>query len=140
VVSGDLFSDDDIAALFHDVRENVTFPHQSCYIPQQSQPDLVHPKYDNIREELALEKGAVNRSSGCVERPMLAWVHRDHWPDGLPIIKQGGKHGDHGEWRELVPGMYYVNGFEGREGAAVSKSIASGRRVKDLLLGRYAVG
>ncbi|CEO60411.1 hypothetical protein PMG11_05040 [Penicillium brasilianum] len=140
VVSGDLFSGDDIAALFRDARENVTFPHQSCSIPQQAQPDVVQPKYDIVREELALENGAVNRSSGCVERPMIAWVHRDYWPDGLPIIKQGGKHGDHGQWRELVPGMFYVNGFEGREGASVSKSIASGRKVKDLLLGRYAVG
>ncbi|KAJ5380532.1 uncharacterized protein N7496_002960 [Penicillium cataractarum] len=140
VISADLFSDDDIAALFHEAHENVTFPRQSCFVPQQAQPDLVHPKYHKIRDEFALENGAVNRSSRCVERPTIAWIHRDYWPNGLPVITQGGKHGNHGEWRELVPGMFYVNGFEGREGASVSNSIASGRKVKDMLVARYAAG
>lgn len=139
VVSGDSFSDKDIAALFHEPRENVTFPHQSCFVPQQAQPDLVHPKYHKTREEFALENGVVNKSSGCVERPTIAWIHRDYWPDGLPVIKKDGNIDD-GEWRELASGMFYVNGFEGHEGASVSKSIASGRKVKDLLVTRYSAG
>jgi len=100
----------------------------------------VYPKCGVAREEFALEAAAVDMSPGCVEKPTVAWIHRDYWPNGLPVIQQDGKGGGNGDGREFVPGMFYVNGFEGREGASVSKSIASGRKVKDLLAARYAAG
>jgi hypothetical protein len=137
VVSAEMFSDKDLAALFHGKDQPVTFPNQSCFIPQQAEPDLVKPKYHNVREEFTLENGAVNKSSGCVERPTIAWIHRDYWPNGLPVVTREGKRGDDAEWRELVPGMFYMNGFEGWEGASVLKSIASGREVRDLLATKY---
>jgi hypothetical protein len=134
VVAGELFSDDDIAALFHGKDEAVTFPNQSCFFPRQAEPDLVRPKCDSVRKEFVLAGGAVDRSSGCVDRPTIAWIYRDYWPNGLPVITRDGKHVDDAE---LVPGLFYVNGFEGREGASVSKSIASGRKVRDLMLVKY---
>lgn len=134
VVSGELFSDEDIAALFHGKDEHVTFPNQSCFYPKQAEPDLVRPRCSNVRKEFALAGGAVNKASGCVGRPTIAWIYRDYWPNGLPVITRDGKHVDHAE---LVPGIFYVNGFEGWEGASVSRSIASGRKVRDLLVAKY---
>jgi hypothetical protein len=136
IISGSLFSDDDLAALFNQTRGNITFPNQSCFIPQQAHPNFVQPKYEKVREEFALKGGAVNTSSVCVDRPTIAWIHRDYWPNGIPVIERDGGREDDGAWRELVPGMFYINGFEGRERASVSKSIASGRVVKDLLVAR----
>lgn len=132
VISGELFTDEDIASLFNG--EDVTFPNQSCFIPRQAEPDLVRPNCNYAREKSALKRGVVNKSSGCVDRPTIAWIHRDYWPNGLPDFTRDGKFVDD---VELVPGMFYVNGFEGREGASVSKSIASGRRVRDLLVSKY---
>ncbi|KAF3388655.1 hypothetical protein F1880_003902 [Penicillium rolfsii] len=132
VISGKFFSDEDIASLFHGA--GITFPNQSCFIPRQAEPDMVQPEYNCVRKEFALAGGAVDKSSGCVDRPTIAWIHRDFWPNGLPLITRDGSRGD--DDAELVPGMFYVNGFEGREGASVSKSIASGRKVRDLLVAK----
>lgn len=140
VISGSPFSDADIAALFEGTQGQVTFPDQACFVPQLAQPERVYPKCGVAREEFALNLKAVDISSGCVERPTVAWTHRDYWPNGIPVIQRGRKGGDDNDWRELIPGMFYVNGFEGREGASVSKSIASGRKVKDLLVARCAAG
>lgn len=138
VVSGNSFSDEDIASLFHGKDEPVTFPNQSCFFPKQAEPDLVRPRCNDARKKFALKGGGpVNKASGCVDRPTIAWIHRDSWPNGLPVITPDGKRSDDAELKELVPGMFYVNGFEGREGASVSKSIASGSKVRDLLVARY---
>lgn len=141
VISGSLFSNDDITALFERTQGEVTFPDQACSRPHQAQPKRAYPKCGVAREEFALEAAAVDMSSDCVEKPTVAWIYRDYWPNGVPVIQRDGKGGgDDGDGRELVPGMFYVNGFEGREGASMSKSIASGRKVKDLLAARCATG
>ncbi|KAJ5168519.1 uncharacterized protein N7482_004113 [Penicillium canariense] len=137
VISRDRFSDGDIAALFGEARKNVTFPEQTCWVPQQASPDSVQPRYQIVREGFALEDGSVNQTTGCVEKPTITWIHRDYWPNGMPEIKRDGQRVDDSVWMELAPGMFYVNGFEGREGASVSKSVARGRKVKDMLVARY---
>ena len=114
--SGSLFSGDDIPALFGGTHGEVTSPDQACSRPQQAQPKRAYPKCRVAREEFALEAAAVDMSSGCVEKPTVAWIHRDYWPNGLPVIQQDVKGGGNGDGRELVPGMFYVNGFEGRDG------------------------
>lgn len=146
IISLNPISDSDIANLMDASRqapEDVTFPHQACYPIRKDwflelgvnppKPDLMYAEFEAKAAEINWRelKGEENdgwylRNIGCVNRPTVRWVHRRYWPNGIPIVNHDVK------WdrrMELAPRLFYVNGFEGFEGASISQSGRAGQSV-----------
>lgn len=62
---------------------------------------------------------------GCLEDPDVRWIHRQSWDHGLPIVDSNRSASP----IELVPRSFYVNGFEGRDGASLTGSILHASRL-----------
>lgn len=146
IISLDPISDIDIAKLVSTNRQapdDVTFPHQACYPITQDwyvqfgvdQPEPV-PMYTQFQAKAAEIKwhehegekddGWYLRNIGCVNEPTIRWVHRRYWPDGIPVVNKDVKWNRH---LEMAPRLFYVNGFEGFEGASISLSASAGQDV-----------
>ncbi|KAJ5577460.1 uncharacterized protein N7459_006424 [Penicillium hispanicum] len=147
ITSEHSFSDDEIAMLLNrtgHAREHVTFPGQSCYPIykgfQESDPD------SPIREELlnqytqAVQSPERDRDDewfrknvGCeVNSPTVRWIHRQFWQNAVPIVDKNRASGEK-DRIELSPRLFYVSGFEGREGASISGSVKSAKEASDRL-------
>lgn len=138
VVSKDPFSDDEIAALVKKcgkARESVTFPDQSCYKLNNgySENDDPDPAFDYPTEPRARWMG----KNECVDEPWIRWVDRKFWPYALPAVEESRRQPGQDDQLELAPRLFYVSGFEGRQGASLSGSTDSARRVKDMLVSKY---
>jgi hypothetical protein len=75
--------------------------------------------------------------SGCVFNPTVRRVHREYWPKGMFLVETNHSLEEHFERIELAPRFFYVSGFEGREGASISNSVRSAKKVKDILVDDY---
>ncbi|KAJ5814660.1 hypothetical protein N7474_006437 [Penicillium riverlandense] len=147
VVSEQPFSDDDIATLLSQngiAREDIIFPDQTCY-PVKMHSLLAALPLD-MRDEFAAKLAEIESASeepivghlgellGCVEDdPDVRWLHRQPWPNAVPIIDQAYNPGR----REMAPRLFYVSGFEGVEGASIAGSVDNAMKVKDRLFYDY---
>ena len=143
VLSREPFSDHDITALldvFGKTRENITFPDQTCFV---NQPDVYGHDfhwYDGYESppqvpQYVLVGDLVNYSSGCLRtKPTVRWVHRQYWPYGIPDVQPQSGPKDEAEQLELTPGMFYLSGFEGWQGASMSQSVSNAKQVATTLL------
>ncbi|KAE8421651.1 hypothetical protein BDV36DRAFT_304379 [Aspergillus pseudocaelatus] len=154
IISLNPISDSDIANLMNASRqapEDVTFPHQACYPIRQDwimplgvdppEPDYMYADFEAKAAEIKWHElegegddGWYLRNIGCVTKPTVRWVHRRYWPNGIPLVNHDAK------WDrriELAPRLFYVNGFEGFEGASISQSGGAGQRIMYNLLYNY---
>ncbi|KAJ5660848.1 uncharacterized protein N7484_000220 [Penicillium longicatenatum] len=69
--------------------------------------------------------------------PTVRWVHREYWRNGVPITSNEDCVGIDDHNTELVPGLFYISGFERESGASVSKSVASAVGLSEKLLSRW---
>lgn len=139
VISKEPFSDRDIASLFNkfgEARKDVTFPEQFC----GALTDTERWGMLDWREALQVNPldGEVERKPDCVNDPTIRWVHRDYWPNGMPVVETSSSGKE--EPMELAPRLFYVSGFETHEGSSISKSLRSASRVKDMLLAGIVEG
>lgn len=131
VISKERFSDSDIATLLRKngkPRKEVTFPDQSCEELTQDEGYAIGaepPVQKNKGEKVCLP--------GCVNSPDVRWIHREFWSNGMPIIQ-----GNRVKQMELTPNLFYVSGFEGKEGASISKSVRNARKASELLTERFS--
>ncbi|KAI9038031.1 uncharacterized protein KD926_011369 [Aspergillus affinis] len=131
VISKENFSDSDIATLLRKngkPRKEVTFSDQSCGKLNQDEGYTIGdepPKREGKDEKVRLP--------GCVNNPDIRWIHREFWSNGMPLIQ-----GERVEPMELAPNLFYVSGFEGREGASISKSVRNARKASDLLTEQFS--
>lgn len=143
VISREPFSDHDITALldiFGKTRENITFPDQTCFV---NQPNILRREYhwhDNYEPpskvpQYVLVGDLVNYSSGCLRsESTVRWLHRQYWPYGIPNVQPQRGPKDGVEQLELTPGMFYLSGFEGWQGASMSQSVSNAKQVATTLL------
>ncbi|KAJ5096777.1 hypothetical protein N7456_007498 [Penicillium angulare] len=137
VISKERFSDSDIATLFNKfgkARKEVKFTEQCCGKLEQDSLGTTIGENGNFK---AWEEEGEVRWSGCVNHPEIRWMHRDFWPNGIPVLDKHNSSGEQDELVELAPRLYYVSGFEGREGASISKSVRNARKASDLLTEKY---
>ncbi|GAD98094.1 prenylcysteine lyase [Paecilomyces variotii No. 5] len=136
VLSRQDFSDDDITVLFKQkglTRKDVTFPDQSCYTLHQNCDELtLRDKFKS--QKLAWGDGTHDeewymQNLGCVQYPVVRWVHREFWPDAIPTTVDNTKRPKFYDQPELLsPRLFYVSGFEGWEGPSISQSVERGTR------------
>ncbi len=134
VISKEKFSDSDIASLFSKngkPREEVTFPDQCCSKLKQFEG------YARGEESAWEGKEEEMRRPGCVDNPDIRWIHRDYWSNGMPVIQGNVSLGEGVEQMELATNLFYVSGFEGREGASISTSVQNARKASKLLAEGY---
>lgn len=77
------------------------------------------------------------RRPGCVDNPDIRWIHREYWSNGMPVIQGNVSLGEGVEQMELATNLFYVSGFEGREGASISTSVQNARKASKLLAEGY---
>ncbi|PYI34548.1 FAD/NAD(P)-binding domain-containing protein [Aspergillus indologenus CBS 114.80] len=143
ITSTQPFTDADIARLcLPAFPETVTFPHQSRYIPSSdalAELNQPNPRFRGVR---VFDGGRVHdegwylRHRGCTPAPRVRWVHRQVWENGVPVVRRGEKAG--GATMRLIAGLFYVSGFEAKEGASLAgmlivAQLAIGFQVNDLL-------
>lgn len=136
VISKEEFSDSDIATLFNKngkPREEVTFPDQCCSKLKQFEGYAIGEEstWEGEDEEV--------RRPGCVDNPDIRWIHREYWSNGMPVIQGTVLLDERVEQIELTPNLFYVSGFEGREGASISTSVRNARKASNLLTERYGL-
>ena len=161
IVSAQPLSDNDIAKLFKKdgmARKSVTFPDQSCDYLVQSQGfgsesperrEEFAEKYElwDAEREAAWaceeECGPIRDYDewreeyvGCQHHPDVRWIHRHSWNHGLPIVDSNRSESP----IELVPRLFYTNGFEGRDGASLSGSLRQANEVIKTLSAEYCAG
>lgn len=147
VTSGEFFSDDDIAILLNNAgiaRETITFPDQACFPTLAGWPpgrsvvvgedyfEIIDDDFPSISVDLDPDVPSSNRpvrripkdpDCSC-EVPIVRWVHRQYWPNGLPVVDDTDSDVSQPQV-ELAPRLFYTAGFEGEGQASISKSVAS---------------
>jgi hypothetical protein len=136
VISQGPFSDDDIAVLFNKTglaRKAVTFPDQSCYTLSRDDSSTLREEFRdkpiNWKDEGKDEEWYM-RNLGCVQYPTVRWIHRQFWPNAVPVVDNARSPGilDEEKAQPLAPRLFYVSGFEGWRGASISRSVEYGQR------------
>lgn len=145
VLSRQPFSDDDITVLFNKnglTRKDVTFPDQSCCILCQHCDSLTLK--DKFRsKKINWDDGTHDeewymQNLGCVQHPVVRWIHRELWPNAVPTTVDNTKHPKFHDQAELLsPRLFYVSGFEGWMGPSISQSVERGTRAARKLLYYY---
>ncbi|KAJ5622875.1 hypothetical protein N7490_011480 [Penicillium lividum] len=67
--------------------------------------------------------------------PTVRWVHRQYWPNGVAVMNVENRDDDQDV--ELVSGLFYLSGTEGKTGASISNGIYSAEHVSQILLSRW---
>jgi hypothetical protein len=136
VISQEPFSDNDIAILFNKTglaRKTVTFPDQSCYTLTRDHIPALREEFRgkkiNWEDEAFRDEECYMRNLGCVLYPTVRWVHRQFWPNAVPVVNHTKPPGILEEKTQLLaPRLFYVSGFEGWTGASISRSVDYGQR------------